>query len=91
VLFGDDIAAALFSLPPDTWTGPYRSDFGLHLVRLRKRTEARLPPYDEIAEKVAAEFAATRRREANEAAYREMRAHYDIVIEAPADALAASP
>jgi peptidyl-prolyl cis-trans isomerase C len=83
VLFGDDMAAALFSQPPGDWAGPFRSDFGLHLVRLRGRSEARLPPYEEIADGVAEEFGAKRRREANEAAYRKLRAKYDVVIETP--------
>jgi hypothetical protein len=55
------------------------------LVRLRSRTDERLPPFDEIAARVAEEFAAARRREANEAAYRRMRARYEIVIETPAE------
>jgi peptidyl-prolyl cis-trans isomerase C len=84
VLFGDAVAEALFSQPPGDWTGPYRSDFGLHLLRLRSRSEARLPPYDEIADRVAEAYGAKRRREANEAAYRRMRAKYDVVVEAPA-------
>ena len=83
VLFGDAMADALFSIPPGDWTGPYRSDFGLHLVRLRSRSEARLPPYEEIATRVAEEFGAQRRREANEAAYGRMRAKYDVVVETP--------
>jgi hypothetical protein len=84
VLFGDAMAEALFTLPPGDWAGPYRSDFGLHLVRLRSRTEARLPPYDEIAARVAEELGAKRRREANEAAYRKLRANYNVIVETPA-------
>lgn len=84
VLFGDPMADALFTAPPGDWSGPYRSDFGLHLVRLRSRTEARLPPYDEIATRVAEEFGAKRRREANEAAYRRLRANYNVIVETPA-------
>jgi hypothetical protein len=84
VLFGDQMAEALFTAPPGDWAGPYRSDFGLHLVRLRGRTEARLPPYDEIAARVAEEFGAKRRREANEAAYRRLRANYNVIVETPA-------
>jgi peptidyl-prolyl cis-trans isomerase C len=85
VLFGEALADALFTAAPGEWTGPFRSDFGLHLVRLRSRSEARLPPYAEIAERVAQEFAARRRREANEREYQKMRAKYDIVIEWPED------
>ncbi len=83
VLFGDELAAALFGAEPGEWSGPFRSDFGLHAVRLRGRTVERLPPYDEIAARVAEEYGAARRREANERAYREMRARYDVVIELP--------
>jgi hypothetical protein len=81
VLFGEDIAAALFDAPPGDWTGPFRSDFGLHVVRLRSRSAERLPPYEEIEARVAEEFGAERRREANERAYQEMRARYEVVIE----------
>jgi hypothetical protein len=84
VLFGDALAEAVFTLPPGDWVGPFQSDFGLHAVRLRARTERRLPPFDEIRDQVAAEFAAQRRRERNEAEYRRMRAHYEVVIEKPA-------
>ncbi len=83
VLFGDQMADALFTAPPGDWAGPYRSDFGVHLVRLRSRTKARLPPYDEIVTRVADELGAKRRREANEAAYRRLRAHYNVVVETP--------
>jgi len=86
VLFGETLADALFTAAPGEWTGPFRSDFGLHLVRLRGRTGERLPPYEEIAGRVAQEYGAQRRREANERAYREMRARYDVVIELPEDA-----
>ena len=73
----------MFTLPPGDWTGPYKSDFGLHAVRLRARTARRLQPFDEIRDQVAAEFAAQRRRDRNEAEYRRMRAHYDVVIGMP--------
>jgi hypothetical protein len=50
---------------------------------LRSRSEPRLPPYDDIAARVAEEYGAQRRREANENAYEKMRARYDVVIERP--------
>lgn len=83
VLFGDALAEAVFTRPPGDWVGPFQSDFGLHAVRLRARTDGRLPPFDEIRDQVAAEFAAQRRRERNEAEYRRMRARYEVVIEKP--------
>jgi len=90
VLFGDTLADSLFGTPPGDWQGPFRSDFGLHVVRLRSRSAERLPPYQEIAARVAEELGAQRRRDANERAYQEMRANYEVVIEAAA-ASAAEP
>jgi hypothetical protein len=85
VLFGAALAEALFTPAPGDWMGPHESDFGLHLTRLRSRSAARLPPFDEIREQVVAEYGAERRRERNEAEYRRMRDRYDVVIEqAPA-------
>ena len=83
ILFGEPLAHAVFTLAPGDWTGPFQSDFGLHLVRLQKRTERRLPPFAEIRDRVAAELAADRRRTRNEADYQRMRSHYDVVVEQP--------
>jgi hypothetical protein len=83
VLFGDDLANALFTSQPGEWAGPFRSDFGLHAVRLRSRSDPRLPPYDEIAARVAEAYGAQRRSDANEQAYQKMRARYDVVIDLP--------
>ena len=86
VLFGDALADAVFTMPPGDWTGPFRSDFGLHAVRLRGRTERRVPPFDEIREQVASERAADKRRARNDAEYQRMRGKYEVVIERPAGA-----
>ena len=49
--FGEAMAKIVSELPvsPATWTGPHRSQHGLHLVLLTGRTEARLPSSAEIA------------------------------------------
>jgi len=85
ILFGDALATAVFSAATGAWVGPFRSDFGLHVVRVSARTDRTLPPYAEIRDRVAAELAADRRRERNDAEYARLRSHYDVVIEWPAD------
>jgi len=86
ILFGDTLTDAIFAAAPGEWIGPFRSDFGLHVVRLVARSAARQPAFDEIEDEVRQVYAETRRREANEAAYAEMRARYDVEIEWPAGA-----
>jgi hypothetical protein len=83
ILFGEALTAAVFSAEPGVWLGPYRSDFGLHLVRLVERSAARQPPFAEIEAQVRETFGEDRRRAANEAAYRDMRARYAVEIEWP--------
>jgi peptidyl-prolyl cis-trans isomerase C len=81
---GTEFAAAVFALAADnSWHGPIRSLFGVHLVRVTAHSEARQPALDDIRERVVTAFNAERRRLANEAAYRDLRARYDIVIEIP--------
>lgn len=48
--FGDAMATTLERLPvdPERWSGPHRSDHGLHLVLLTARRDARLPASSEV-------------------------------------------
>jgi len=83
---GQDFADAVFALDADgQWHGPIRSFFGAHLVRIVASTEPRRPPLDAIRDRVASAFDAERRRRANESAYQDLRARYDIVVEIPED------
>lgn len=79
--FGERFASRLLTLPVGRWEGPVRSAFGLHLVRITDRREARLPPLVEIRDRVAHDWRRAREREANEAFYQSVRKRYDIVLE----------
>lgn len=83
ILFGGELTDAVFTAEPDVWAGPFESDFGLHVVRLAQRSPSRLPPFDEIADRVRETFALARREERNAAEYARMRARYEIVIDEP--------
>jgi hypothetical protein len=85
VLFGETIAETLFATESTRWQGPYESDFGLHLVKLVERTATHQPEFEEIRDEVLEQYAETRRRERNEAAYQTMRARYDVRVEWPDD------
>lgn len=83
VLFGAAMTEAVFEGEPDVWLGPYVSDFGSHLIRVIDRTPARMPPFGEIEALVREVYAAEKQAAANEAAYREIRDRYDVVIDWP--------
>jgi peptidyl-prolyl cis-trans isomerase C len=90
VLFGPALADAVFEMTPGEWAGPFRSDFGLHVVRLVERKPARLPPFEEIRDDVAHAYGDAKRAQRNAAEYAKMRARYDVVIEWPRDGEAGS-
>ena len=58
------------------WHGPIRSFFGVHLVRVTARSEARTPALEEIREGVVSALNAQRRLDANEQAYQDLRERF---------------
>ena len=85
-LFGLEFADALFALETAAggWQGPVRSSYGEHLVQVIARAAERVPPFEEVREAVARDFRQEQRERANEAAYRDMRSRYEVVVGEPA-------
>jgi len=82
--FGDNFASTVTALQPEnTWLGPIRSDYGLHLVRVTELNASYQPDLDEAGAEVKTALMAQRRLEANEAEYRELRGRYEIVVNLP--------
>ena len=77
-LFGTSFAEALADLPAGEWRGPIRSAHGVHLVRVLGRREPRLPELAAVRDRVVEDLRDARRRERNEAAFRALRARYDV-------------
>ncbi len=82
-LFGRDFAARLLTLERGAWQGPVRSGYGLHLVFVRERTEARMPELAQVRDAVERDWREVRRRATIEALYRRIREHYTVVVERP--------
>ena len=82
-MFGRNFAEALAGLETGSWQGPVASGYGLHLVYIRKRHDAWLPPLEEVRDSVLYELLAERREQANQAFYRSLRERYDVTIEQP--------
>jgi hypothetical protein len=82
---GASFAAGLERQPTNAWSGPLRSEYGLHLVLVTERVDARLPPFGEIRDAVEREWRAEKRLEANEAFYAKLRERYIVEIEMSSD------
>jgi len=80
-VFGPDFTRALEPLAVGEWTGPVRSGWGLHLVYLSERQEARVPLLAEVQEAVRSEWERERRLEESEAFYQQLLARYTVVVE----------
>jgi hypothetical protein len=85
-VFGPEFARALTNEEAQfdkSWFGPVESRFGLHLVRIMARTEARLPALDEIRDEVIREWEHARGVEAKEKFYSELLDRYEVTVEWP--------
>lgn len=80
-MFGSDFMRALENVEAGSWQGPIPSAYGLHLVNIKQRTEARLPALAEVRDSVLYEVLAERRQQANQSFYKALRERYQVIVE----------
>jgi len=80
-VFGDDFARQVAELEAGRWTGPVRSGYGWHLVRVSDRTEGGPRPLRDVREAVQREWQAAKSRETLDATYARLRGKYSIELE----------
>jgi hypothetical protein len=79
--FGDVFADAIAKVSIGTWTGPIPSGFGVHVVFVRERVDARAPRLDEVRADVERDLRADRRKERLDAMYVDLLSRYHIAVE----------
>lgn len=79
--FGRAFAESLAGLPVGSWR-TLRSAYGLHVVRVAEREDARPARLEEVAAAVERDLLHARAQEAEEALYRALRARYTVRVEA---------
>jgi hypothetical protein len=82
--FGREFASALADLPVGAWRGPVRSSYGVHLVRVSNRTEARVAMLAGVRDAVLRDWQRARVKASVDAWYRRLRTAYEVVVERPA-------
>ena len=80
-LFGQQFTEKIFELPVGAWHGPVVSGYGLHLVYVDAKSEAKASTLDEVRKKVRDEWLAQQRRKLDQVFYSELRKRYDIVVQ----------
>lgn len=82
-LFGNsDLVTALFEVLPGAWYGPVSSAYGVHIIYVYDRTDARTPALASVRERVRGDLIGKMRRDANEAFYGALLKKYTIIVEA---------
>lgn len=80
-IFGGEFADEVARLEPGRWSGPVRSGYGIHLVKLDSRIEGRAPTLEEVSDAVARDWFAARKAQAIDALYEQLAEKYAISIE----------
>jgi len=83
--FGRGFAKDIENMPLGRWSGPFESSYGLHLVRITGHEAGGQPALKDIHSVLEREWAAERRKKADESFYRTIRARYNVEIRLPAD------
>ena len=78
--FGDDFSKNLASQTVGNWTGPIKSIYGWHLIKINDRIESNLPKFSNIKEEVEIEFQKHQRIITNKRMYEALLAKYKISI-----------
>jgi hypothetical protein len=79
--FGSAFAEGLARAPVGDWSGPIESAYGVHLVRLGRREEGRLPPLADIRDAVKRDWETAQAEEAEHAFYLGLLERYRVVVE----------
>ena len=90
-LFGAAFAGQLAGLHEGEWSGPVASSYGTHLVLIQKRGDPRPVHLAEVRERVLRDLDEDRRRTANREVFDKLRARYQVAVDEPALAKAATP
>jgi parvulin-like peptidyl-prolyl isomerase len=80
-LFGKGFAEQLFRLGTNSWHGPIESGYGLHLVRISEKIDARMPDLASVIDKVRTDWMFEQRQKTNKEIYERFKERYEIVVD----------
>jgi hypothetical protein len=86
-IFGDAFADAVTKLEAKRWSEPIRSPYGVHLVWLAEKQEAKMPTLESVRSQVLQAYRAERQEQYAKKMMEEIRRAYEVRVEkgAPSD------
>jgi hypothetical protein len=78
--FGSGFGEQLTRLPKNAWSGPVKSTYGLHLVRVTEKIEGYDPPLAEVRQAVELKWRTAKRDAFRQAEYQRLREKYQVVL-----------
>jgi hypothetical protein len=79
--FGPRFAEAVWEQELGTWQGPVLSGYGWHTVYVHGRSEAELPEFSTLKDRLTADWLADRERELAGEVYDRLRQRYRVLVE----------
>jgi hypothetical protein len=81
--FGPEFKDAVLELPVGQWSGPTRSAYGLHLVRVDVKEPGRIPELTEVRDEVYRDLVSERTAQAEQAYFQGLLSQYTVTVEWP--------
>jgi len=78
--FGTDFTAEVLSLAEGKWSGPVRSGYGLHVVKVSDRVPGRIPSLAEVRDTVENDLRYEARQVSEEQGFQEISGKYRVAI-----------
>jgi hypothetical protein len=80
-IFGQSFRDAVVLLPVGQWEGPVESGFGLHLVKISRRIDSRIPEWTEVRDRITTDMQYEGRQAAEDQFYAEVLPRYQVVYD----------
>lgn len=77
--FGQGVFDQIVELEPGTWSGPVKSGYGQHLVRLDLLEPGILPPFEALRERIEQDWRRDKAEQLRKKRFEQLRNQYDIV------------
>jgi len=85
--FGVAFREGVVPLPVGSWEGPVESGYGLHLVKITRREDSRIPEWAEVRDRIVTDMRFEGRNAAEDQFYAEVLPRYRVEISEGVEAL----